>query len=169
MPILRWIEDRHSKTHKKLPSRLRGNKETTEAKARNAKGVLDGGMQFQDHQNGRPFARKTRAEQRHGTVQSQGKNHPINTKIKVEKTSKRVVVTQKLRGHYKINQSFFNFPTYYSSLKIKYKELIQNQLALLVYKLHPVYYEYMKIWKKKLFQHHPPPKKKKKKKKKIRL
>ena len=67
---------------------------------------------------------------------------------KSRKTSTRVAVTQKLRRHFKVNQSYFNFLTYYSSLKIKYKKIIQNQLALLVYKLYPVYNEYMKIWEK---------------------
>ena len=70
-PFLRWIEDSYSKTHNKLPSRSKGNKETTKAKARNAQVVFDGGMQFQDNQNGRPFVKNTQVEQRHGTVQSQ--------------------------------------------------------------------------------------------------
>ena len=41
---------------------------------------------------------------------------------KSRKTSKRVAVTQKLRSHYKVNQSYFNFLTYYSTFKINYKK-----------------------------------------------
>lgn len=38
---------------------------------------------------------------------------------KSRKTSKRVAVTTKLRKHYKVYQSYFNFLTYYSSFKNK--------------------------------------------------
>ena len=68
MPLLRRIQDRYTKTHKKLPSRPRGSKETTKAKARSAKGVCDGGLQFEDNQNGRPSAKNAQIEERHGSV-----------------------------------------------------------------------------------------------------